>query len=156
MDPETKRILAERGLRPSWRCLELGAGTGSIARWLAEQCPDGQVIATDLDIPHLAGAEAPNLEVRRHDVVREEFPKASFDLVHARSLLVNLPERDDVLAKIAGWLTPGGWAMIEEPTMPLHRSSPTPRSGGCSAPTRKHSPSRTAPTSTGRDAYPPC
>jgi SAM-dependent methyltransferase len=126
MDPQTRRILLERGLRPSWRCLELGAGTGSIARWLAERCPAGHVVATDIDTRHFAGAAAGNLEVRQHDVVHEDFPEASFDLVHTRSLLANLPERDDVLVKIARWLAPGGWVVIEEPAMILHDSSPYP------------------------------
>ena len=48
LDPDTIRILDQRGIQPWWRCLELGAGSGSIARWLASRCPDGQVIATDI------------------------------------------------------------------------------------------------------------
>jgi tRNA A58 N-methylase Trm61 len=50
MDPTTRRITAARGLGPGWRCLELGRGTGSIARWLADRSPEGQVLATDVDI----------------------------------------------------------------------------------------------------------
>jgi SAM-dependent methyltransferase len=125
MDPTTRRILLERGLGSGWRCLELGAGTGSIARWLARRCPDGRVVATDLDTRHLRRLRAPNLEVLQHDVVHDEFPEDAFDLIHARSLLVNVPERDEVLPKIARWLAPGGWAVLEEPLV-VHDSSPYP------------------------------
>ena len=126
MDPETRRILLERGLRPEWRCLELGAGTGSIARWLARRCPEGRVVATDVDIRHLRALRAENLERMRHDVVHDDFPDQAFDLIHARSLLANVPERDAVLPKIARWLAPGGWAVLEEPALVVHDSSPYP------------------------------
>ena len=47
-DPCTFRRLAATGIGPAWRCLEVGAGTGSVARWLADQVgPDGLVVATD-------------------------------------------------------------------------------------------------------------
>lgn len=36
-DPTTTRILEGIGVGPGWRCLEVGAGTGSIARWLADR-----------------------------------------------------------------------------------------------------------------------
>ena len=126
MDPQTRRILLERGLGRDWRCLELGAGTGSVASWLARRCADGRVVATDLDTRHLEALRAPNLEVLRHDAVADDFPEGSFDLVHARSLLANVPERDTVLPKIVRWLAPGGWAVLEEPAMIVHDSSPYP------------------------------
>jgi SAM-dependent methyltransferase len=125
MDPETRRVLLARGLRADWRCLELGAGTGSVARWLARRCRDGHVVATDVDTRHLLALRSPNLEVLQHDVVQDEFAEGSFDLIHARSLLVNVPERDAVLPKIARWLAPGGWAVLEEPLV-VHDSSPYP------------------------------
>lgn len=56
LDPDTIRTLERRGIQPSWRCLELGAGAGSIACWLASRCPDGQVVATDLVSPSLPGS----------------------------------------------------------------------------------------------------
>ena len=114
LDPDTIRILQRRGIQPSWRCLELGAGAGSIARWLAARCPNGKVVATDIGTSFLTGLSAPNLQVLRHDVVAEDFPCGSFDLIHARWLLVNLAEREKVLAKIVTWLAAGGWLVTEE------------------------------------------
>src|SRR5215211_5938531 len=122
MDPITRIIVADRGLSSSWRCLELGAGTGSVARWLAERCRQGRVVATDLDVRHLEPLRELNVDVLRHDVVGDDFPAQSFDLIHARSLLANVPERDTVLQKIVRWLAEGGWAVIEEPALLLHDS----------------------------------
>jgi hypothetical protein len=36
-DARSQRHLAALGIQQGWRCLEVGAGHGSIARWLAEQ-----------------------------------------------------------------------------------------------------------------------
>jgi SAM-dependent methyltransferase len=126
LDPDTIRTLERCGIQPSWRCLELGAGAGSIAHWLASRCPDGQVVATDLGTTFLAALSAPNLRVLRHDVVAEDFPLGSFDLIHARWLLVNLPEREEVLAKVVTWLAPGGWLVTEDVDFFPVDSSPHP------------------------------
>ena len=126
LDSDTIRILEQRGIQPSWRCLELGAGTGSIARWLAARCPEGHVVATDIGTTFLAGLSGPNLQVIRHDVVTEDFPPGSFDLIHARWLLANLPEREEVLAKVVTWLAPGGWLVTEDIDYFMVDSSPHP------------------------------
>jgi SAM-dependent methyltransferase len=72
------------------------------------------VVATDIGTSFLTGFSAPNLHVVQHDVVTEDFPCGSFDLIHARWLLVNLSERERVLTKIVTWLAPGGWLVTEE------------------------------------------
>jgi hypothetical protein len=48
-DPGTIRHLEALGVGAGWRCLEVGAGGGSVARWLAERVgPIGRVLATDI------------------------------------------------------------------------------------------------------------
>lgn len=59
-------------------------------------------------------------------MAREDFTPGSFDLIHARSVLANLPERDTVLARMANWLAPGGWLVIEDPAGFPVGSSPYP------------------------------
>ena len=50
MIPGTIRHLQALGVSKGWRCLEIGAGAGSIAAWLCEQVDaDGSVVAIDLD-----------------------------------------------------------------------------------------------------------
>lgn len=114
-DPGTHRHLAALGLDEGWRCLEVGAGAGSVARWLAERVgPKGRVLATDISTKLMEGLDRENLEVRQHDIVHDDLPKGEFDLVHSRLVLEHLPEREEVLAKLAAALAPGGWLVIED------------------------------------------
>jgi ubiquinone/menaquinone biosynthesis C-methylase UbiE len=51
LDPMTKRRMSALGIRQGWRCLEVGAGSGSVAVWLCDQIgPAGRVFATDINI----------------------------------------------------------------------------------------------------------
>jgi ubiquinone/menaquinone biosynthesis C-methylase UbiE len=114
-DGETIRCLQTVGVAPGWHCLEVAAGGGSIAQWLAGQVgTSGRVLATDLDTRFLESLAEPAPEVRRHDIARDSLPDAAFDLVHARLILIHLPEREAALAKMAGALKPGGWLVCEE------------------------------------------
>ncbi|MDG6107048.1 class I SAM-dependent methyltransferase [Dactylosporangium aurantiacum] len=112
-DGTTRRVLQDLGLRPHWDCLEVGAGAGTVAAWLAGQVPDGSVLATDVDTRWLRAIDAPTLRVAEHDIVLDPLPESAFHLVHARFVLEHLPERDAVLAKLCRSLRPGGLLMIE-------------------------------------------
>ncbi|MGH3831357.1 MAG: methyltransferase [Pseudonocardiaceae bacterium] len=52
-DPDTIRILESLPINESSRCLEIGAGMGSIAYWLAARCSRGHVVAVDIDTRNL-------------------------------------------------------------------------------------------------------
>lgn len=124
-DPITRRHLLGRGLADGWRCLEIGAGTGTIARWLSEQVgPKGRVLATDLslELMEAQGLEGDNLELRRHDILSDPLPDEEFDLVHCRLVLEHLPGRLDALARMAGALAPGGWLVVESITFGTERA----------------------------------
>ncbi|MFL1428548.1 MULTISPECIES: class I SAM-dependent methyltransferase [unclassified Nocardiopsis] len=112
-DPLTTRRLAQTGVGPGWRCLEVGAGGGSVAHWLADRvAPGGSVTATDVKPEHIAPAEG--LEVLRHDITRDPLPEAAFDLVHSRLVLLHLPERLKVLDRLVRALKPGGVLQLDE------------------------------------------
>jgi SAM-dependent methyltransferase len=114
-DPGTIRHLEDRGVRPGWHCLEVGGGGGSIASWLAARVgPAGHVLVTDIDPRFLEPLDVPNVEVRRHNIVTDPLPEAAFDLIHARAVLIHLPERERVLARLVSALKPGGWLVDEE------------------------------------------
>ncbi len=114
-DPGTVRHLDRIGVKSGWRCLEAGAGGGTIAAWLCSRVgPSGSVLAIDLDTRFVETLSEPNLTVKKHDITREALPVDEFDLVHARALLAHLPDRDSVLARIVAALRPGGWLLCEE------------------------------------------
>ena len=100
-DPATIEYLGRIGVGPSWRCLEVGAGCGSIARWLSDRVgTGGHVVATDIHLSFLSVPESPQLEVRRHDITSDELETGAFDLVHARNLLTHVPRRVSALKKL--------------------------------------------------------
>jgi 2-polyprenyl-3-methyl-5-hydroxy-6-metoxy-1,4-benzoquinol methylase len=114
-DPASQRHLAALGVGAGWQCLEVGCGAGSIALWLAERVgPRGSVLAIDLDPRFLEGHGRSNLTVMRHDVTTDPLAPASFDLIHARAVLVHLRDPEAVLRRLMAALRPGGWLVIED------------------------------------------
>jgi SAM-dependent methyltransferase len=114
-DPTTFRHLEGLGIGPGRRCWEVGAGGTSVVSWLAEKVgPDGEVVATDIDTSLLASAARPPVSVRVHDVGAEEPPGEDFDLVHARLVLVHVPDRERALGSMVHALRPGGMILIED------------------------------------------
>jgi len=116
LDGATIRRLEALGVAPGWRCLEVGAGVGSIAAWLGERVgAAGRVLATDRTTELLDGVARANVEVLQHDVTTEEFPAGEFDLVHARWVIHWLPQPELALERMVRALRPGGWLLVEEP-----------------------------------------
>jgi SAM-dependent methyltransferase len=114
-DPSTTQRLGRLGVGPGWRCLEVGAGDGSVARWLATRVgPEGRVVATDLNTRFLAGHGLPNLEVRTHDLMADGLEVGRYDLVHCRFVLMHLPDPLGALQRLAAAVRPGGWLLVEE------------------------------------------
>jgi SAM-dependent methyltransferase len=115
LDPATIRHLEAIGVAEGWHCLEVGGGGGSIARWLSGRVGDtGRVLATDINPHFLEGSRQGNLEIRMHDIVRDDLPVGEFDLVHARLVLIHLPERGQVVERLVAALKPGGWIVLDE------------------------------------------
>jgi SAM-dependent methyltransferase len=117
LDPGTRDHLTRLGVGPGTRCLEVGAGGGSVAFWLAERvAPGGLVVATDLETDFLESAAPgyPALKVLTHDITAEDLP-TGFDFVHARWLVEWLPDKRLALERMVSALRPGGTLLIEEP-----------------------------------------
>ena len=107
-------------VRPGWRCLEVGAGRGSMAVWLAERVGEsGRVVATDIDVTYLQRLDLANLEVRQHNILDDPLDAlgpGSFDLVASRLMLFWLPgKQQSAIRRMAECLRPGGWLVAEEP-----------------------------------------
>ncbi len=115
-DALTYRRLRATGPLDGRSCLEVAAGAGSVAAWMAgEVGASGSVVATDLDPRFLDGLSGvANIEVRRHDIVADPLEDAAFDLVHCRALLCHLGDPLEALRRMASALRPGGWLLVEE------------------------------------------
>jgi len=113
-DASTFRHLSALGLAPGWRVWEVGAGGPSVPDWLVHRVhPGGQLVATDLDTTWLERLPG-SVRVLRHDIGTDPPPDGPFDLVHARLVLVHVPQRDRALAAMVSVLRPGGWLVLEE------------------------------------------
>ncbi len=115
LDPITIRRIQAIGVSKGWRCLDVGAGGGSIAKWLCATVGSaGAVVATDIDTRFLDTLAESNLKVQHHNVVSDELPRDTYDFIHARLLLMHLPERETILAHLVTALKTGGWLLLEE------------------------------------------
>ena len=114
-DPATVRQLEALGVSEGWKCLEVGAGRGSIAQWIANTVGlKGKVVATDVNVRFLRDLDLPNLEVREHNILTDPIEVGSYDLVHARMVLMHLPEPEKAVKRMSDALRPGGWLFIED------------------------------------------
>ena len=114
-DPTTFRHLDGLGLAPGWRCWEVGAGgTTVVAHLAARLARPGTCWPPTSTCPGPRGAAAANVEILEHDVAAEAPPAGPFDLVHARLVLVHVPERDVALANMVAALRPGGVLLVED------------------------------------------
>lgn len=113
LDPHTIDVLGALRIRPGWRCLDVGPGAGTITTWLADQVePDGRVTAIDLDPRHVR--RGARIDVTAGDIRTVPLPVRHFDLVHARLVLMHLPTREQVLARLVAALRPGGTIVISD------------------------------------------
>lgn len=113
LDELTTSRLSELGDLTGRRCLEIGAGGGSVAGWLAAQVgPTGTVLATDINPRHIA-ADA-GFTIVRHDITTDPVPEGPWDVIHSRLVLLHLPQREEILTRLAAALAPGGALVLEE------------------------------------------
>lgn len=121
-DPACRRRLYATGLTAGWHCLEVGPGAGSLMKWMGEQVgPSGHVVALDLSTKFLAGQYPAQVEIREGDIRTASLPEGSFDLIHARYVLIHLPDYEVALDTMLAALKPGGWMVLEEPDFSASR-----------------------------------
>lgn len=114
-DPFTTQVIGGFGVADGWRCLEIGAGGGTVAGWMCEQAaPTGEVLAIDLDTRFVERLPHANLEVRKHDVSTGLPDDRRYDLIHGRLVLEHVPNRSEVVTQLIGALKPGGWILLED------------------------------------------
>jgi ubiquinone/menaquinone biosynthesis C-methylase UbiE len=123
LQSHTVTLLDRVALRPGQSAIDLGCGPSGIIELLCDRVgPDGSVVGVDRDPALVALARAlvherglTNVEIMEADARRTGLPVSSFDLVHARTLLINVPDPDSVVAEMARLVKPGGWVVGMEP-----------------------------------------
>jgi SAM-dependent methyltransferase len=113
LDPHTQFALCDLDVPSDGTCLDLGAGGGSIADFMAHHVvPHGTVVALDADPRHITQRE--RLSVRAEDVMDADLEQAQFDLIHARLLFMHLPGRLDLLKRAVDALKPDGVLVLSD------------------------------------------
>jgi ubiquinone/menaquinone biosynthesis C-methylase UbiE len=126
----TGAFLARAGLRPGWRCLDLGCGDGQVTLEMARAvAPSGEAVGVDLDgaaveiARRSASAAALPARFVRGDAVRPP-AGAGFDLAFARLLLSHLADPSAVLRAMRSAVRPGGVVAVEDLFTGTLRSEP--------------------------------
>jgi ubiquinone/menaquinone biosynthesis C-methylase UbiE len=120
-DPRQRAMLqaylSEIELPPGASVLEIGCGTGAVARTLARWPGVAQVLGCDPSDVFLTRARelaagVPNLSFCRGDGRQLELPAASLDVVVLHTTLCHVPEPERVLAEAARVLRGDGWLAV--------------------------------------------
>jgi SAM-dependent methyltransferase len=129
---DSAALLDRVGLRPGQSVIDLGCGPRGILDMLAGRVsPGGRVVGLDADPAHTAmaagfaaGRGLDGVEIMTADARSTGLAPGSFDVVHARTLLVNLPAPADVAAEMMRLARPGGWVASMEPDTEYGRCYP--------------------------------
>ena len=129
---DSEALLDRVALRQGQTAVDLGCGPRGFLDLLAERvAPSGRVVGLDADPAHVAMAAEfaarrglSGVEVVVGDARRTGLPSDSCDLVHCRTLLVNLPEPAEVVAEMVRLTRPGGWVAAMEPDTEYAMSYP--------------------------------
>lgn len=121
--PDSAALLDRIGLRPGDSAIDLGCGPRGVIDLLAERvAPGGRVVGFDANPSHVEMASElvirrglRDVEVVCGDARHTGFESGSFDLVHARTLLITVPQPAEVLREMVRLARPGGWVAGLEP-----------------------------------------
>jgi len=120
MDVRWRRDAIRRTqLQPGERLLDLGSGTGDLAREALRQQPAAQVVAADFTLNMmLVGKRHGPLPWLAADALRLPFPDHSFDAIVSGFLMRNVGDLPAALLEQVRVLKPGGRLVILETTRP--------------------------------------
>lgn len=106
-------------LRPGYRVLEVGCGTGSVLRVLERACTRGTLVGMDLFAEGLQYArQRTSCPLVQGDIQTSPFA-TTFELIGLFDVLEHLPDDMQVLGNLHALLAPGGTLLL---TVPAHRS----------------------------------
>jgi SAM-dependent methyltransferase len=116
LEERSRQHLRNAGIQSGWRVIDVGCGPGGSLHVLADQVgPTGTIVGLEQDSRLVALARAfvteqglTNVEIIQGDARATGLPRGSFDLVHERLVLVNVPEPEQILKEMVALTRPGG------------------------------------------------
>ena len=111
-------IIAYTGLRPNWKILDAGTGSGYAAIFLANLVPKGKVISYEKDErfyklakENISMSHLKNIKLKKGNITKSKIEK-NFDLA-----LLDLKDVVKALPRVFNALKLGGWLAVYSPTV---------------------------------------
>ncbi|MFO0755969.1 MAG: methyltransferase domain-containing protein [Byssovorax sp.] len=124
LSDHANRLLDQVGLLPGHHAVDMGCGPRGVLDLLARRVGRaGRVVGVDQSRAMVAQARAfvienmhDNIEVMVGDATEPQLPAESFDLVHARLLIINLspPSASRAISQMMTLLRPGGVIALQD------------------------------------------
>jgi demethylmenaquinone methyltransferase/2-methoxy-6-polyprenyl-1,4-benzoquinol methylase len=114
-----KAVIRQARLAPNARLLDLGAGTGDLAREALAQQPEINVVAADFTLEMMrVGNRNGSLPWSAADALNLPFPDKTFDAIVSGFLMRNVGDVQQALKEQYRTLKPGGRIVILDTTKP--------------------------------------
>jgi SAM-dependent methyltransferase len=121
-EPEAIWLLDQIGVQPGWRAVDVGCGPLGILNLLSDRVgPMGSVVGLDneprmLEMGRGSVAELglQNVQLIQGEASASGLPRASFDFAHARLVLINVQNPEEVLREMTALVRPGGVVAVQD------------------------------------------
>ena len=114
-----KKMIKKAQLKPGQKILDLGSGTGDLAREARNSVKGVQITAADFTFEMLrAGKEWQNIQICNADALKLPFSDDTFDVLISGFLMRNVADIPAALSEQFRTLKPGGRLVILDTTRP--------------------------------------
>jgi SAM-dependent methyltransferase len=122
LEQQARWLLDHVGIRPGSRAIDIGCGPIGILNLLSERVgPQGAVVGLEY-VPRfaemarneIARRRLINVEVIQTDALLNGLQRNSFDFVHERLVMINIPTPETILSEMIALVRPGGTVAVEE------------------------------------------
>lgn len=120
-EPITKQTLLNAGLKKDMRCIDIGCGSGSVTRLMADMVGDnGYVVGVDIDNRYLQYcnrniSSRQNIEFVHDDICNSRLDiNERFDIVYSRFMFHHLSNRREAVRSMKRMTKKDGTVMIQD------------------------------------------
>ena len=122
-EPLTKQTLVNAGLKKGMSCIDIGCGSGSVTRLMAEMVgEDGHVVGVDIDNRYLEycnrsiSSRQKNIEFVHDDICRSRLDteEERFDIAYSRFMFHHLSDRSEAVRSMKRLVKKGGTILIQD------------------------------------------
>jgi ubiquinone/menaquinone biosynthesis C-methylase UbiE len=132
LEGESRWLLDRLNIRPGSRAIDLGCGPCGILDLLSERVgPEGTIVGVERSEQFVAMARKfaaehrlGNVEILQGDAKATGLPRESFDVAHARLVMVNVPEPERLIEEMVALVKPGGVVASHEADYLPHLCDP--------------------------------